>query len=226
MGKLHNCQESRCRWRRRKEARPGEILEAALELFAEKGFAATKLTEVAKHAGVSKGTVYLYFESKEALFQALVKEMVLPHIEQSEKTVDDYEGATADLMFRMTQFWLDNIIHTKVCGIPKLVIAEARNFPEIAQFYVDNVVARGVALVERILQRGVDHNEFKVKDIRHTARAVLAPMIFAAIWEQSLAPFDSRPYDVNEYMKAHLNIVLNGLLINRNESPDSAQTPA
>lgn len=212
MGKHEICTEGTCRWRRRKEARPGEILEAALDLFAEKGFAATKLAEVAKRAGVSKGTVYLYFESKEALFQALVKEMVLPHIEQSEHTVDEYEGATVDLMSGLVQFWLDNIIHTKVCGIPKLVIAEAKNFPEIAKFYVDNVVNRGTAMVERILQRGVDRKEFDIKDIRHSARAVIAPMIFAAIWEQSLAPFDKRPYDADKYMKVHLDIMLNGLL--------------
>lgn len=213
MGKLHKCEDDTCRWRRRKEARPGEILEAALDLFAEKGFAATKLTEVAKRAGVSKGTVYLYYESKEALFQALVKEMVLPHLEHSEHTVDEYEGATTDLMFGLMQFWLDNVIHTKVCGIPKLVIAEAKNFPDMAKFYVDNVVTRGRKLVERILQRGVDRAEFAVQDIPHSARAVLAPMIFAAIWEQSLAPFDSRSYDVDKYMQAHLNIVLNGLLV-------------
>ncbi len=217
MGKQQICADGDCRWRRRKEARPGEILEAALDLFAEKGFAATKLTEVAKRAGVSKGTVYLYFESKEALFQALVKEVVLPHIEQSEHTVDEYEGATADLMFGLMQFWLDNVIHTKVCGIPKLIIAEAKNFPDIARFYVDNVVARGTALVERILQRGVDRGEFAVKDVSHSARAVMAPMIFAAIWEQSLAPFDDRPYDVNKYLQAHLNIILHGLLVNRTE---------
>lgn len=217
MGKQQICADGGCRWRRRKEARPGEILEAALDLFTEKGFAATKLNEVAKRAGVSKGTVYLYFESKEALFQALVKEVVVPHIEQSEHTVDEYEGATADLMFGLMQFWLDNVIHTKVCGIPKLIIAEAKNFPDIARFYVDNVVARGTALVERILQRGVDRGEFAVKDVSHSARAVMAPMIFAAIWEQSLAPFDDRPYDVNKYLQAHLNIILHGLLVNRTE---------
>jgi AcrR family transcriptional regulator len=219
MGKHEICAEDTCRWRRRKEARPGEILEAALDLFAEKGFAATKLTEVAKRAGVSKGTVYLYYESKEALFQALVKEMVLPHIEHSEHTVDSYEGATVDLMSGLVQFWLENVIHTKICGIPKLVIAEAKNFPEIAKFYIDNVVNRGTTMVEKILQRGVDRNEFDIKDIRHGARAVMAPMIFAAVWEQSLAPFDKRPYDVDEYMKTHLDIMLNGLLVKPNELP-------
>jgi len=222
MGKHEVYVRGACRWRRRKEARPGEILEAALDLFAEKGFAATKLTEVAKRAGVSKGTVYLYYESKEALFKALVKEMVLPHIEQSEHTVDEYEGPTIDLMSGLAQFWLDNVIHTKVCGIPKLVIAEAKNFPEIAKFYVDNVVNRGTAIVERILQRGVDRNEFDIKDIHHGARAVMAPMIFAAIWEQSLAPFDKRPYDVDEFVKTHLDIMLNGLLVRRNGSPGSS----
>lgn len=219
MTKTNLCAKGECRWRRRKEARPGEILEAALDLFAEKGFAATKLTEVAERAGVSKGTVYLYYESKEALFKALVKEMVLPHIEHSEHMVDAYDGATVDLMQGLVQFWLENVIRTKICGIPKLVIAEAKNFPDIAQFYVDNVVTRGTKLVERILQRGVDKKEFNVTDISHSARAVMAPMIFAAIWEQSLAPFDKRPYDVGKYLQAHLNIILHGLLVNRTEIP-------
>ena len=87
----------------------------------------------------------------------------------------------------------------------------------MARFYVDNVVTRGTALVERILQRGVDKGEFRVTDISHSARAVMAPMIFAAIWEQSLAPFDNQPYDVNKYLQAHLNIILHGLLVNQTE---------
>ncbi len=211
MGRNHVCAESKCRWRRRKEARPGEIVEAALEVFTEKGFAATKLTEVASRAGVSKGTVYLYFDSKEALFQAMVKQTLLPHLEQAELHVDKHEGSTTDLMYGLTAHWRDTVLSSKASGIPKLVIAEASNFPEMARFYVDNVVKRGTALVQRILQRGVDKGEFRDIDVTHTARAVLAPMIFAAIYENSLRPYDDSPYKAEEFFNAHLRMILDGL---------------
>lgn len=211
MASSHILTKHVCRWRRRKEARPGEILEAALDLFVKKGFAATKLSEVASAAGVSKGTVYLYFDSKVALFQALVQEMMLPHIEIAEKRVTAYQGPTADLMHGLVEFWIDDVINTRVCGIPKLIISEAKNFPELARFYVDKVVNRGMALVERIIQRGIDRKEFVVDDISYTARAVLTPLVFSAIWEHSLRPFDRKDYDVRKYLQAHMNVVLHGL---------------
>ncbi|MCG6975080.1 MAG: TetR/AcrR family transcriptional regulator [Acidiferrobacterales bacterium] len=211
MGKHQLCNEDSCRWRRRKEARPGEILDAALELFTEKGFAATKLTEVAARAGVSKGTVYLYFDSKEALFQEMVKETLLPHLEQAELRVGSHEGSTSDLMHGLCAHWRNNILNTRSAGIPKLVIAEASNFPEMARFYMEKVVNRGTALVERILQRGVDKGEFREMDIANTARAVLAPMIFAAIYDHSLRPYDDGPYDVGKYLDSHLHMILDGL---------------
>jgi AcrR family transcriptional regulator len=102
-----------CRWRRRKEARPGEILEAALELFVDKGFTATRLNEVADRAGVSKGTVYLYFDSKEALFQAVIREMLLPQVEQAESMAGSFTGPTNDLLRGMSRFWRDTIINSR-----------------------------------------------------------------------------------------------------------------
>lgn len=213
MGKHQLCDEDGCRWRRRKEARPGEILDAALDLFTEKGFAATKLTEVAARAGVSKGTVYLYFDSKEALFQEMVKETLLPHLEQAELRVGSHEGSTSDLMHGLCEHWRRNILNTRSAGIPKLVIAEASNFPEMARFYMEKVVNRGTALVERILQRGVDKGEFHEMDIANTARAVLAPMIFAAIYDHSLRPYDNGLYDVEKYLDSHLQMILHGLKV-------------
>ncbi|KPK12680.1 MAG: hypothetical protein AMJ68_01160 [Acidithiobacillales bacterium SG8_45] len=213
MSKHQICSDDGCRWRRRKEARPGEIIEAALELFTEKGFAATKLTEVAARAGVSKGTLYLYFDSKEALFQEMVKETLLPHLEQAELRVGSHEGSTSDLMYGLCAHWRHNILNTRSAGIPKLVIAEASNFPEMARFYMEKVVDRGTALVERILQRGVDTGEFREMDIANTARAVLAPMIFAAIYDHSLRPYDKGPYDVEKYLDSHLQMMLNGLKV-------------
>lgn len=211
MAKHQICNSDGCRWRRRKEARPGEIIDAALELFVEKGFTATKLTEVAARAGVSKGTVYLYFDNKEALFQDMIKETLLPHLEQAELRVDKHQGPTTDLMHGLCAHWRETIRDSRIGSIPKLVIAEAGNFPEIARFYVEHVVKRGTALVERILQRGVDKGEFREMDTYHISRAVLAPMIFAAIYEHSLQPFDDGPYDHDKYLDAHLDMILDGL---------------
>lgn len=199
------------RWRRRKEARPGEILEAALELFAEKGFAATRLNEVADRAGISKGTLYLYFDSKEALFQAVIREMLLPQVEQAETMAGTFTGTTHELLRGMSRFWRESIMNSRLSGIPKLVIAEAGNFPDLARFYYENVVKRGMALAERMLRRGIERGEFRDCNVTYTARVLLAPMVFAAIWEHSLRPFDEREYDVGAFFDAHLELVLTGL---------------
>jgi len=132
-----------CRWRRRKEARPEEILEAALELFTEKGFAATRITDVARKAGISKGTLYLYFDNKEAIFRAVVQEMITPQLEREEALVDAYQGPT-DVLFReMIHDWWEYIGNSKLSAIPKLMIAEAGNFPELAEFFVRRIQPGG-----------------------------------------------------------------------------------
>lgn len=211
MGNHHICSDNKCRWRRRKEARPGEIIEAALELFTEKGFAATKLTEVAARAGVSKGTVYLYFDSKEALFKAMVKETLLPHLEQAELRAGSHEGSTIDLIYGLSAYWRHKLLESNASGIPKLVIAEASNFPELAKFYMEHVVDRGRALVERILKRGIDKGEFRKMDIPHTVMVILSPMIFAAVYDHSLRPFDKGAYDTDKFLDAHMQVLLDGL---------------
>src|SRR5207247_9381339 len=135
------------RWRRRKNARPEEIISAALEVFADRGFAATKLEDVARHAGVTKGTIYLYFENKEALFKAMVRETIVPAIAQGEQTVAEHRGSAADLLRRLLLGWWDLIGETSLSGIPKLMMAEAANFPELARFYYDEVVRGGQRLM-------------------------------------------------------------------------------
>src|SRR5262249_9189122 len=115
------------RWQRRKDARPGELLAAALELFVEKGYAATKLEDVARRAGVTKGTMYLYFESKEALFKAVVRANVLPHLEHAEQFVAAHQGTTRDLLVEFMRGWMQTMYHTPLSGLCKLVISESAN---------------------------------------------------------------------------------------------------
>src|ERR1700733_8433576 len=118
---------------RRKEARPGEIVEAALRLFADRGFAATKLEDVAAAAGIGKGTIYLYFPTKEDLFRAVVRQAVLPNLAAAEADLANHAGSAADLLRMMAQRFLD-ALESDLTAIPKLVVAESGNFPAIAQF--------------------------------------------------------------------------------------------
>ena len=133
--------------KRRKEARPAELLAAALTLFVDKGYAATSLERVASHAGVSKGTLYLYYESKEALFKAVIQEGIIPVIAENEAIAAQHTGSSFELLQRLLDNWWTKIGQTAYAGIPKLMVAEARNFPEIAQYYYENVISRGRRLV-------------------------------------------------------------------------------
>ena len=210
MSELASTVKESGRWRRRKEERPAEILNAALKTFAIKGYAATKLDVVAKEAGVSKGTVYLYFESKEALFKAVVTEFVLPQIAKAEQQAENYTGSIKDLMFELVEQWRVNILETDVSGIPKIIIAEASNFPELATFYLENVIQRARQFAANLIKLGIERGEFRKCNTKYAARTFLTPMIFSAIWRHSLAPFDE-DYDIREYLDTHLDIFIRGI---------------
>ena len=204
-----------CRWHRRKEDRPAEILAAALRIFSEKGFAATKLDEVAREAGVSKGTLYLYFESKEVLLKEVVNEFVLPHIINAESEAATYSGSIQDLIRKLVEQMRIKILETELCGIPKLIISEATNFPELAEFYLLNVIQRGRKFIASLIQMGVERGEFMQCDPVTVARSLLSTMVFTAIWQQSLAPFDEN-YDMKQYLNTHVEIFLRGIAKDNN----------
>ncbi len=140
---LTNATESAPKRERRKEARPGELLDAALDLFVEKGFSATRADEVAARAGVSKGTLFLYFQSKEDLFKAVVRENIANKFPTWQEEFVSFEGSSADMLrYAMTSWW-ERIGKTRASGITKLVMSEAQNFPEIAEFYQEEVIKPG-----------------------------------------------------------------------------------
>src|SRR5438094_4836764 len=142
------------RWKRRKDARPGEIVAAALEVFGERGFAATKLADVARRAGVTKGTVYLYFDSKEALFKAVVRETIVPVIAQGEALARSFTGSARELLERLVREYWRLVGETALAGIPQLMLAEAAAFPELTRFYYDEVVTRGHRRTGALVARG------------------------------------------------------------------------
>ncbi len=207
------------RRQRRKADRPGEILDAALELFAEKGFAATRLDEVARRAGVSKGTVYLYFDSKEALFKSLVETLVLPEVEAAETFVESHAGTAREAIVSLVHRWWERVGETRLCALPKLILSEAGNFPELARFYSENVIHRAGRLIASVIERGIASGEFRPCDPMLTGRLLIAPLIFATIWKQSMTPFDDM--DTRAYLRQHVDLFLHGLLAQPEE--DDAQ---
>lgn len=209
------CPLKKPRWARRKDARPQELLAAALDLFVERGFAATRLDDVAARAGVSKGTLYLYFANKEELFKAAVRETVLPVLGEAEDIVDSYEGTTTDLFRDIVFGWWERVGPTRIGGISKLMLAESNNFPELAAFYRDEVVARADAMIGRLLERGINRGEFRQVDIPHATTVLCAPMMMLMLSQHS---YNCQIHKVapQQYLATFIDLFLNGL---RQDSP-------
>jgi AcrR family transcriptional regulator len=206
--------QSTKKWRRRKDARPNEIVEAALDAFAEKGFAATRLDDVARRAGVSKGTLYLYFRDKEALFKAVIQLALVPNIALAEQRLAGSHGTTAAMFQNVVGNFLASVVGSKVGVIPKLIIGEAHNFPDIAKFYVEEVVMRGLKIVATILQRGINRGEIRPSiDPVSAAPVLIGPLLLFVIWKNVLEPHSGRTIDPAGYIQSYADIVLNGLLI-------------
>jgi AcrR family transcriptional regulator len=161
------------------------LLAAALELFVERGYAATRLEDVAKRAGVSKGTVYLYFPGKEDLFKAVVREGLVPLLERGEKMVAEHRGRAVDLIRDLVRGWWEGFGLTPYAGIPKLMVSECRNFPELGKFYVDEVITRGQKLVRAAVGRGLDNGEVRNIDPDYVANLVFAPLVLLVIYRHS-----------------------------------------
>lgn len=205
------------RWHRRKEARPAEILEAALQEFVERGFAAARLDDIAKRAGCTKGTIFLYFATKEDLFKAMVREHVVPRIMHVEQTVEQHEGSARDLLEKVLRARWEALYHSQLSGLPKLMFAEAGNFPDIARFYHEEVIARSQAVVKRILQGGIESGEFRPVDVHSVALVSVAPMLMASLWKHSFSHCAASYANAQAYFEASLDNLLCGLT--RTDSP-------
>jgi AcrR family transcriptional regulator len=202
---------ARTRWKRRKEARPQELTAAALELFVEKGFAATRLDEIAARAGVSKGTLYLYFDSKEDLFKAVIREGLLPLLAEGEELMASMPGPASELFRAIVLRWWEIVGEGPIGGIPKLIFAEARNFPEIARFYADEVIERGKRLFVAVFRRGIDSGEFRHFDPQSLVHIVISPLIMRVIWKHSLDCCGVTNVPLDDYLREYLELTLRGL---------------
>ncbi len=198
---------------RRKEARPGELLEAALDLFVEKGYAATRADEVAARAGVSKGTLFLYFGSKEELFKAVVRENVVRPQTEGAEEVARFEGPSGELLTYLMLEWWRRYGATKASGISKLLMSEASNFPDLARFFQEEVVSPGHAMIRSVLHRGIERGEFRAVDVDLTVQSIIAPLLFLVTWKHSMAPCcpSDQRIDPETFIQHHADLLLRGM---------------
>jgi AcrR family transcriptional regulator len=198
--------------RRRKAERPKEILEAAFSEFSRNGYAATTLDRIAERAGVTKGTIYVYFESKEHLFISMVRDITKATFDTVEAMFDTHEGSTADLLRMQFSFIYQHIVEDqRRREVVRMLIAEAPRFPELADRYYQEILQPCMERLTQAIRRGVDRGEIRNSSVTETPHVVIAPIALVDIWLMMFG--DRQPLDLKTYFNTHLDIVLNGLLV-------------
>jgi len=210
---------------RRKEARPQELLDAALHLFVERGFAAARMEEVAALAGVSKGTLYLYYPSKEELLKAVIRERLSNEIEAGAAEVAQHVGSHADLLRKVFEHWWLRVYDSPASGVFKLIITEVRSFPEIAEYYFREVVQPGQELIGGVLRRGIAAGEFRPVGIDAAVHSLVLPMVMLCLHKHSLGACGSGelPLDAREFVHQHVDLMIRGLAAEASRPPAEAK---
>lgn len=204
---------------RRKEARPAELLAAALEVFAEKGFAATRLEEIAARAGVSKGTVYLYFDGKEALFKAAIEAAMTPAVEAIEAIANDTDQPAAEMLHRFVFAWWEHVGMTSLGAVPKLLVAESGNFPEAARWFHETIISRAQRAVARLIQLGIERGEFRPVEPMLAARIFFAPMFSIIVWRRAFGHFMPDLPDPQRFLAEAVAMLTHGIAMPAKEQP-------
>lgn len=202
----------RPKWQRRKEARPADIVAAALQVFGEKGFAAARIEEIARRAGVSKGTVYLYFETKEDIFRAVVHDAVIPNIEAVERTILALDLPFAAIVRLLLPRFAELVTTLPIGAVVKMVVGESRNFPELAKVWHDEVVQKAVGLLSALLVRAQERGEVRPGDPRGQAFSIMGPMLLGVLWRETFTPVGGATIDLPAIARQHAETVLGGLL--------------
>ena len=200
------------RWQRRAEDRPREICAAALEVFADKGFAAARLDEIARRAGVSKGTLYLYFEDKETLFRAVVRDTIAPNIEAVRLAIEAAELPFGDVVRIFLSRFAEITDKAPIGRVPKIVIGESRNFPELAKVWHDEVASKAIGLLAGLIEKAQARGEVRAGDPRLHAFSLMGPMVLGLLWRETLQPVGGDPVDLAKLAKQHGETILAGLL--------------
>ncbi len=197
--------------RRRKAERPHEILEAAFLEFSRNGYALTTLDAIAERAGVTKGTIYVYFENKEHLFISMVRELMKVTLDTIHTMFERDEGSTADLLRAQFSYIYENIVEDRRRReVVRMLIAEAPRFPALADRYYQEIHLPCMDLLKQAIQRGMDRGEIRRSAVTDCLLVIIAPIALVDVW---MMMFDERqPLDLKAYFDAHLDLVLKGLL--------------
>lgn len=193
------------RYQRRKEDRPREITDAAFDVFAEKGYSGTRVEEVAKRAGVSKGLLYLYFKTKEELFKAVVKSVVIPRVDSLLLAVQETELSSEEFVRGPLAAFMKRIPESPVAVVIRLLIAEGHRYPDLVDFYWDNVVSKGLAALSQVVERGVERGEFRRSDVTDLPQLFIAPVMLSMIWK---IVFTKRALDTDKLIETQLQVIL------------------
>lgn len=201
------------KFRRRKAERPGEILAAALSVFAERGFAGARLEEIAARAGVSKGAIYLYFPTKEDIFRAAVEQVIAPNVEQVRQALAAHPGPFPDLLKLIMGRVLQILRRTPAGGVAKMVIGEARNFPELARVWHDRLVSQTIAALAGAVEAAQARGEVRAGDPRLIAMQIMSPILVGVIWRETFTPIGAPDVDLERLAAQHIEVLLDGLLL-------------
>ena len=196
---------------RRPDDRPGEIISAALELFSQRGFSATRLEDVAARAGLSKAAIYLYFDDKTALLRAVIVETAGTNVEAAAAMIQSHQGPVAPLLVRFLGFMGARLAHSAIPNLIKLVISESRAHPEIGKLYLDTVIGRALPLLQSLIERGIASGEFRAIDAKLAVKSLVGPMVLAAVWRSVFEPLGADSLDIEALASQHADIIVRGL---------------
>jgi AcrR family transcriptional regulator len=193
------------RYQRRKQDRPQEITDAALAAFAEKGYAATRVDDVAKRAGVSKGLLYLYFKTKEELFKAVVRSFVVPRIDALTEVIDSSELSSEEFLRGPFLDFVKTLPGSPISVVIRLMIAEGPKHRDLVQFYWDNVVSRGLGTISELLQRGVQTGEFRKSAVSEQPHLFIMPVLFSVVFRFL---FKTQTMDTNRLIETQIDLLI------------------
>jgi AcrR family transcriptional regulator len=193
------------RFRRRKEDRPQEITEAAFEAFAEKGYSATRVDEVAKRAGVSKGLLYLYFKTKEDLFKAVIRSFVVPKIDELTTIIDNSELSSEEFLRGPFLDFVKTLPGSPISILIRLMISEGPKHPDLLDFYWENVVSRGLGALNIIVKRGVENGEFKHSCVDEFPHLFVMPVVFSVLFKLL---FEKQCPDTDKLIEAQVGLLI------------------
>ena len=201
----------RLRSGRRKEARPAELIEAGLQEFSARGFAGARLEDVARRAGVVKGTIYRYFADKETLFEAAVRSKLEPLLDPMSDLVEGFEGSTRELLLLVLRRIYAKLVDSDVRVLLRIILAEGSQFPELAELYYNASIGRGRPVLNKIVARGVARGEIRADHATLLPLIIVAPALMASMWKMNFERFD--PLRTEDFLEAHIELLTRGLFV-------------